>query len=353
VYKALIWFLFLLTKDPETVHRLALIFLNLLGKSWLAPLVRSVVSVDDASLAQTVFGVTFKNPVGLAAGLDKNGVAILGLEALGFGFTEMGTVTRHAQPGNARQRIFRLPKDKALINRMGFNNVGADAFAKNLNALKHSVPLGINLGKSKITELKDAAEDYLYSFRVLYEFGDYFVVNVSSPNTPGLRELQDKKPLLTILSALNKFRDQQAVKKPILVKISPDMTNEAIDDVLAVIRAERVDGIVATNTTVGREHLYTDIKEDGGLSGRPLINRVTEIIRYIHKQNPKLLIIGVGGIFTAEDAYEKIKAGASLVQVYTGFIYEGPLMVKAINRGLVRLLEKDGYKNITEAVGKE
>lgn len=351
IYKALIAVIFFFIKDPESVHHLALKFLKILGSTPFSGIASVITRVSDQRLSQTVLGLTFENPVGLAAGFDKEAQVIDGIESLGFGFVEVGTVTRHAQPGNPRQRLFRYPKSAALINRMGFNNKGADAFAARLSKPRR-IPRGINFGKSKITELKDATSDYLYTYQSLYEYGDYFVVNVSSPNTPGLRELQDKKYLLDILSALNKFRDQRETRKPLFVKISPDLTNEAIDDVIAVCRAERIDGIVAVNTTTARDGVWEDKDEEGGLSGRPLNVRSTEVIRYIHEKAPQLVIIGVGGIFSAEDAYEKIKAGASLTQIYTGFIYEGPLIVRNINYGLVRLLEKEGYKNISEAVGK-
>ena len=348
MYDFLITVLFWFYKDPESVHRLAIRFLRVVGTLPL-PEVRS-----DPRLGQDVFGIYFKNPVGLAGGFDKNGEAILGLEALGFGFIEIGTVTKLGQAGNPRPRMFRYPSDHALINRMGFNNAGADAMKENLARLgRVKVPLGISLGKSKATELADAAEDYLYSFKALCRFGDYFVINVSSPNTPGLRQLQDRGFLIGICNALNEYRATQEVKKPLLIKIAPDLTNEAIDDVLSVIKECSLDGIIATNTTVNYSTLQTETKETGGLSGKPLQNRSTEIIRYIHQKSPTLPIIGVGGIFTAEDAYEKIKAGASLVQIYTGFIYEGPFAARRINRGLLRLLKRDGFKDITDAVGSE
>jgi dihydroorotate dehydrogenase len=354
VYRFLIEILFWFYKDPESVHRLSLRFLQVVGHEPFRSIVSGITEVRLPLLGQDVWGLYFKNPVGLAGGFDKNGEAILGLEALGFGFIEAGSVTWHAQQGNPRQRIFRFPQDLALINRMGFNNAGAEALKANLEKLRDiKVPLGISLGKSKITELKDAAVDYLASFKTLCRFGDYFVINVSSPNTPGLRQLQDKDFLIGICNALNGYRVQQETRKPILVKIAPDLTNEAIDDVLAVVKECSLDGIIATNTTISREGLSVQTDEAGGLSGKPVRKRATEIIRYIHSKNPTLPIIGVGGIFTAEDAYEKIKAGASLVQIYTGFIYGGPMTVSTINRGLARLLKRDGFRSIREAVGSE
>ena len=342
-------------KDPETAHNLALSFLKLTGFSPLSSAANFLTKVDGNVLKQKVFGFEFKNPVGLAGGFDKHGKAIKGLQALGFGFLEVGTVTQHPQPGNPRPRIFRLMQDLALINRMGFNNEGADVLANRLTFIHDcmNVPIGVSLGKSKITDLGKAKDDYLYSFDKLYNYGDYFVVNVSSPNTPGLRQLQDKSFLIDIILTIKDYREKQNFKKPILVKIAPDLTFGAIDEVLEVCKNLRIEGIIATNTTVSREGLMTEINEVGGLSGKPLKEKSTMVIRHIHKQMPSLPIIGVGGIFTAEDAYEKIKAGASLVQIYTGFIYEGPFVVKKINQGLVKLLKRDGFKNISEAVGVE
>ncbi len=353
MYNFLVSFLFLFFRDPESVHRLALFFLKVLGLPPVRLIAEFFTRIDDPSLSQNIMGFYFKNPIGLAAGFDKEGRAIAGLEALGFGFVEIGTVTKHAQSGNPRPRIFRLPADRALINRMGFNTMGADAMKRHLQSSKRKVPLGISIGKSKITSLADAPEDYLYSFSVLYEKCDYFAVNVSSPNTPGLRQLQDKEFLVAIVRGLNEYRKKQKIQKPIFVKIAPDLTNEAIDEVLQIRKTQAIDGIIATNTSISREGLMTKTEEAGGVSGKPLQKRSTEIIRYIHKKDPTLFIIGVGGIFTAEDAYEKIKAGARLVQIYTGFIYGGPLIVWRLQKGLARLLRRDGFKNISEAVGAE
>jgi dihydroorotate dehydrogenase len=354
VYRIFVDIIFLFIKDPETIHRLALKFLEIVGHEPFRSLAHRMTRVSDHALRQDIWGLSFKNPLGLAGGFDKNGEAILGLEALGFGFIEAGTVTWHAQPGNPRQRMFRFPCDLAIINRMGFNNGGAVALKENLAKLPDvTVPLGVSLGKSKITELNAAAGDYLASFKALCRFADYFVINVSSPNTPGLRQLQDKDFLIGICTALNEHRAKQEKHAPLLIKIAPDLTPEAIDEVLAVARQCSIDGIIATNTTISREGLSAPTEEAGGLSGKPVKDRSTEIIRYIHQKVPTLPLIGVGGIFTAEDAYEKIKAGASLVQIYTGFIYGGPLTAAHINRGLVRLLKRDGFKNIRDAIGSE
>ncbi len=352
MYKLIRPLLFKFSKDPETVHNLALSFLKLAGHPPFSQLAQAVCDVTEQTLIQNIFGLQFKNPIGLAGGFDKEAKAVLGLAALGFGFLEIGTVTRHAQPGNPRPRISRLPQDAALINRMGFNNHGADALAETLSGLKNiQVPLGINLGKSKITELAEAALDYLYSFAKLYSFGDYFVVNISSPNTPGLRQLQGKSYLTDILRALTEYRAKQVVRKPIMVKVVIDFVFEAIDEILQACKELGVDGVICSNTSIGRDGLSSPTNETGGLSGRPIREISTSMIRYIHKQMPQLPIVGVGGIFNAADAYDKIRAGASLVQIYTGFIYEGPLVVKKINQGLIKLLKRDGFSNISQAVG--
>lgn len=352
MYRFFVGVLFLFVKDPEVAHRVALFMLKLVGIPPFSWLVSSLSRTQNPSLSQKVFGLTFENPVGLAAGFDKDGECAPGLEALGFGYVELGTVTNLGQAGNPRQRIFRFPDDKALVNRMGFNNKGAATVSRSLVNLRTSIPRGVSLGKSKVTELEDAATDYLMSFKTLYEHGDYFVVNVSSPNTPGLRELQDKKHLVEILAMLNSYRDVQEKRKPLLVKIAPDLSYEAIDELLKVCEEAKIDGIVAVNTTVARVGVSRAATETaGGLSGEPIKKRATEIISYIHKRNPQIPIMGVGGIFTAEDAYEKIRAGATLVQVYTGFIYEGPLIARAINNGLIDILKRDGHKNIGDVVG--
>ncbi len=362
MYKTLIRpLLFRFCNDPEDAHRLVMSLLRTGSRLPLAlRFISALLRTHDDRLAQTVFGLRFPTPLGLAAGFDKHSEALPALAALGFGHLEIGTVTEHAQPGNPRPRMFRLPLDQALINRMGFNNQGAEALVKALQTFPPLViPIGVSLGKSKITPLEDAAEDYLFSFRTLYDRADYFAINVSSPNTPGLRTLQDSSALEQIVGALTEENKEitltaKAVQpKPLLVKIAPDLTFEVIDEVLAVCSKYAVNGIIATNTTIARDHLKTNIDEAGGLSGAPLRERALAIVRHIHKQAPALPIIGVGGIFTAEHAYALIKAGASLIQAYTGFIYEGPAFARNINRGLLKLLERDGFSSISEAVGKE
>jgi dihydroorotate dehydrogenase len=330
------------------------------------------LGVQDSRLEQSKWGLSFKNPVGLAAGFDKNGVAADIWANFGFGFAELGTVTSQAQPGNPQPRLFRLSADSAALNRMGFNNQGAAAMAARFEAAhKHSqdvsrsmpqspFPLGLNLGKSKVTPLEQAAADYLESFKLLKDWGDYFVVNVSSPNTPGLRSLQDAAGLSTILETLQ--QENRSIK-PILVKIAPDLEPEAIASILDLAKTYQVAGIIATNTTIRRDKLKTQIlretgkpisEEAGGISGAPVRERSTEVIRFIWQYTKgELPIIGVGGIFTAEDAWEKIAAGASLIQVYTGWVYQGPWMVRRILQGLLQKLEEKGFNSISEAVGSE
>ncbi len=359
-----------LKADPEWLHQRTLQALGWLERTSERPLTQWVqaqlqhnYSLRSPEMEQTLWGLKFPNPLGLAAGFDKDGVAAGVWGAFGFGFAELGTVTFQAQPGNPRPRLFRLSADKAALNRMGFNNQGAEALATRLGqrlGYSRSVPLGINLGKSKVTPLEDAAADYLGSFRLLKDLGDYFVVNVSSPNTPGLRSLQDASQLSQIVEALQ--QENQGLK-PILVKIAPDLEEEAIRDVLNLAKNYQLSGIIATNTTIRRDMLKTQrieatgksvTEEAGGISGAPLCQRSTEVIRFIHQQTQgQLPIIGVGGIFTAEDAWEKITAGASLIQVYTGWIYEGPWMVRHILEGLLRKLEEKGLTKISEAVGLE
>lgn len=331
--------------DPETAHNAAMAGLKVIAASdALSSTLRRHFFITDPALAQTIAGIRFPNPVGLAAGFDKNAKAARGLEALGFGFLELGTVTRHAQPGNSRPRIFRLEKDRALINRLGFNNEGADAIAERLASLgKLSIPVGISIGKSKITPLEDAAEDHLYSFEKLYPYADYFAVNVSSPNTPGLRSLQDKESLDKILSALqekNRTRADKKALKPIFVKIAPDLSYEVIEEVLGVCFKNKIDGIIAVNTTISREGLMTRTSESGGLSGKPLAEKARNIVSYIRSRAPKLPIIGVGGIFDGNGAYEMLNAGANLVQIYTGFVYGGPATAGNINRRLLMRIKE-------------
>ncbi len=359
--------------DPEWWHHQTMVVMEWLNQNRDRATISTILSqlhhsstVVDTRLEQTLWDINFPNPIGLAAGFDKNGTVGGSWSNLGFGFAELGTVTFQAQPGNPRPRMFRLPQDLAVINRMGFNNNGAEALAKRLTDDKDKGQItsvkpiiGINLGKSKITPLEEAPGDYLGSFRLLKEFGDYFVVNVSSPNTPGLRSLQEGKQLAEILDALQ--QENQGVK-PILVKIAPDLEWEAISEAITVAQTYQLAGMIATNTTIRRDGLKTQTikltgnpvtEEAGGLSGAPLRGRSTEIIRYIHQQTQgQMPIIGTGGIFTAEDAWEKITAGACLLEIYTGLIYEGPWMVRRILKGLVQKLEENGLGNIGEAVGR-
>ncbi len=298
------------------------------------------------SLEKELWGITFPNPVGLAAGFDKDARYTDILECLGFGFIEIGTVTPKSQPGNDKPRLFRLPEDQALINRMGFNNEGAQAAAERLKKRKGKVIIGGNIGKNKTTPNEKAIEDYEKAFWALKSVVDYFVVNVSSPNTPGLRSLQEKDPLQELLTLLQKLNNAQSKPKPLLLKIAPDLTNKQLDDIVDIVQKTQISGLIATNTTISRSGLTTDADEvkafgSGGLSGSPLKERSTEVIHYLHKKTKGAIpIIASGGIFTAEDAKEKLKAGASLVQVYTGFIYEGPGIVKKICKGLEKGLFK-------------
>jgi dihydroorotate dehydrogenase len=327
----------LFAQDPEAVHDGVMAALAFIARQpALLETVRALCGVTDAALERTVFGLRFPNPVGLAAGLDKNALALPVWEALGFGFTEIGSVTAHAQPGNDKPRMFRLPDDEALINRMGFNNQGAHAIAARLESwkgAKRNTPLGINLGKSKTTPLEDASSDYLESLRLLWTHGDYFVVNVSSPNTPGLRQLQDKEKLEALLEAVTGFAAAQRPTKPILLKIAPDLTWTQVDEILELVRRFNLAGIVATNTTVSRDAVTTPIRETGGLSGAPLRVRSLALLRYL-RLHAEVPVISVGGIFHAIDVEQRLEAGAALVQVYTGFIYEGPLMMRNIARVL-------------------
>ncbi|MEH2455409.1 quinone-dependent dihydroorotate dehydrogenase [Nostoc sp.] len=361
----------LVKTDSEWLHQQTIRSFNWLSQtgvhqraSWVNQLLKQSLCLYDSRLEQNLFGLNFPNPLGLAAGFDKDGVAAGIWSNLGFGFAELGTVTFHAQPGNPRPRLFRLPLDKAALNRMGFNNRGAAAMAARLGQEKQDnvqlIPIGVNLGKSKVTPLEAAAQDYLDSFRLLKDLGDYFVVNVSSPNTPGLRSLQDASMLSTILELL---QQENHTQKPIFVKIAPDLDWVAIADIISLAKSYQLAGIIATNTTIRRDGLKTQIidqtgkspqSEAGGISGEPLRDRSTEVIRFIWQQTQgQIPIIGVGGIFSPEDAWEKITAGASLIQVYTGWIYEGPLMVRRILLGLLVLLEQSGLNSINEAVGLE
>ena len=340
--------LFLLS--PETAHTAIHRLLRGVQATPLRSMLENRYTVADDRLQQSVFGCSFPTPVGVAAGFDKNAEIPRMLEALGFGHVEIGGVTAERQPGNPRPRMFRLPEDAALINRMGFNNEGADRIGQRLdNEPQPEVPLGVNIGKSKSTPLEDAADDYLYTYERVAEAGDYFVVNVSSPNTPGLRSLQNRDSLEEILGGL-----QAAGASPLLVKLSPDLPEEAINDALAVVDELELDGVIATNTTTSRPASlqHPNKAETGGLSGDPIESMATNQIRFIAERTD-VPIIGVGGVSDAEGAYEKIRAGASLVQLYTGLVFEGPAVAREINKGLLALLERDGFDSVTEAVGAD
>lgn len=329
--------------DPEAIHH---IVMARLAWAYRIPLFRSILKglfrVEDPKLERTLWGIHFPNPVGLGAGFDKDAKYTDSLACLGFGFVEVGTVTPRAQPGNPQPRLFRLPADNALINRMGFNNGGAEAAAQRLKNRKEKLVIGGNIGKNKDTANEEAINDYIACLKALYDVVDYFVVNVSSPNTPGLRALQDKAPLTEILSRLAALNKTLGKPKPLLLKIAPDLTDGQLDDIISIVKDTGIDGIVATNTTIERSGLATpkDVVDNigaGGLSGKPVRQRATEVIRYLHKNsNGQIPIIAVGGIFTAADAIEKLEAGASLVQVYTGFIYEGPAIAANICKGLLK-----------------
>ncbi|WP_256013597.1 quinone-dependent dihydroorotate dehydrogenase [Desertivirga xinjiangensis] len=327
--------------DPEDIHHFVTSALKTLNRVWgVASLQKKAFHIEDPRLEREVFGLKFKNPVGLGAGFDKNASMVEDLANFGFGFIEVGTVTPLPQPGNDQPRMFRLPKDEALINRMGFNNQGVDVVVHRLKQIKRNgLIIGGNIGKNKLTPNEEAVSDYIKCFDALFDVVDYFVVNVSSPNTPGLRELQEKGPLKNILNTLQQRNSRNNISRPILLKIAPDLTNSQLDDIVEIVQETGIAGIIATNTTLSRDGLYSSEKlksQAGGLSGRPLTRRSTEVIRYLsEKSNKSFPIIGVGGVHTAKDAIEKLNAGASLIQVYTGFIYEGPGIVKNINKGLL------------------
>ena len=333
--------------DPETAHNMAMTTLARVSQNRL--LLGLLARERDPRLERTVFGLKFPNPVGLAAGMDKNAAALPAWEALGFGFVEAGTVTAKPQPGNPKPRIFRLPEQRALINRLGFNNDGADAVAARLQRLQRSgrwpkIPVGLNLGKSKVTPVEEAAADYVYSFERLYAFGDYFVLNVSSPNTPGLRTLQGREALDGLLRAVQGKNSQlsalnhQLSPKPVLVKIAPDLEFSQIEEILDLVKIHQLAGIIATNTTLDKSSLPERWREEeGGLSGAPLRKKSTQIVEFIARRT-SVPVIAAGGIFDARSAWEKIDAGAALVQIYTGFIYRGPGLVGELCRGLGRKL---------------
>lgn len=328
--------------DPEKAHYLTFDLLKLgLGNGLFRSIGKSFYRFEHPALEKELFGLKFKNPVGLAAGLDKDAKVFNELAALGFGFIEVGTLTPKPQPGNDKPRLFRLPKDEAIINRMGFNNEGVDAAVQRLKNRKTDAIIGGNIGKNKVTPNEDAIKDYEYCFNALFDVVDYFVVNVSSPNTPNLRDLQDKEPLTNLLNHLQKLNNAKAKRKPLLLKIAPDLTDSQLDDIIDIVATTKIDGIIATNTTIAREPLSYDKQKIeaigvGGLSGKPLTKRSTEVIRYLKtKSGNAFPVIGVGGIHSAGDAIEKLKAGADLIQLYTGFIYEGPKLISGINKEIV------------------
>lgn len=334
----------------ENAHTIATTFLRGAQRTPVTALARNKYRLDDPRLSVSLLDQRFPNPVGVAAGFDKNGEFPKALAALGFGHVEVGGVTADPQPGNPKPRMFRLPENEAIINRMGFNNDGADRVGARLETADHpGIPMGVNIGKSKATPMERAPEDYRYTYRRLADSGDFFVVNVSSPNTPGLRDLQGESHLRGILSAL-----QEAGAGPLLVKLSPDLTDGAITDAIGVVSDLDLDGVIATNTTTERPDGLRGAhrEETGGLSGRPIEPRSTETIRFIAERTD-VPIVGVGGVFTAEDAYRKIRAGASLVQLYTGLVYRGPSIAREINEGLLALLERDGFDSVEDAVGAD
>ncbi|MFM2214509.1 MAG: hypothetical protein RL427_1772 [Bacteroidota bacterium] len=324
--------------DPEAVHYFSFSFIRFISKIPMVPkLLKGIYEVKDHRLERQVFGLTFKNPVGLAAGFDKDAKCYKELSNFGFGFIEIGTLTPKAQEGNPKKRLFRLKEDHAIINRMGFNNGGVDAAVLRLKQNK-GVLIGGNIGKNKVTDNVQATDDYMFCFEALFDVVDYFVVNVSSPNTPNLRALQDKEPLTKLLQELQTANAEKPNAKPILLKIAPDLTDEQLFDIIDIVKQTKIAGVIATNTTLSREGLISSAKEEtGGLSGLPLTKRSTEVIRFLAEQSNKAFpIIGVGGIHSAKDALEKLEAGASLVQLYTGFIYEGPKLVKEINTAILK-----------------
>lgn len=323
--------------DPEKVHHFTFSSLKFINKiPGVSALIKANCQLNDPRLEREVFGLKFKNPVGLAAGLDKDAKLYSELENFGFGFIEIGTLTPKGQPGNPVKRLFRLKEDNGLINRMGFNNGGVEEAVVRLKKNKGTL-IGGNIGKNKVTSNEDATKDYEICFEALFDYVDYFVVNVSSPNTPNLRALQDKEPLKELLNTLQVKNNAKVNPKPILLKIAPDLTDDQLLDIIEIVTETKIAGVIATNTTISRDGLQSVNKEEtGGLSGKPLTKRSTEVIRFLsEKSNKAFPIIGVGGIHSADDAIEKLEAGASLIQLYTGFIYEGPGLIKEINQRLI------------------
>ena len=333
--------------DPEAVHHFTFRAIKFFSRLGLGGIFRKIFVVDNPRLEREVFGVRFKNPVGLAAGFDKDAKLYNEFSDFGFGFVEIGTVTPKPQPGNPKKRLFRLKDDKAIINRMGFNNKGVFEAVEQLKK-RHRVIVGGNIGKNKVTANEDALKDYLICFEALFDHVDYFVVNVSSPNTPGLRELQDREPLTKLLKKLKSQNKKLAkstskIEKPILLKIAPDLTDDQLLDIIEIVADTKIDGVIATNTTIARNDLKSHLtlsEETGGLSGKPLTDRSTEVIRFLADKSRKAFpIIGVGGIDSEADALEKLEAGADLVQLYTGFIYEGPALIKKINKAILEKMD--------------
>lgn len=326
--------------DPESVHHFTFKMIKRITKiPFVTAMIKKMYEVNDLKLEREVFGLRFKNPVGLAAGFDKDAKLFNELSDFGFGFVEIGTLTPKPQSGNPKKRLFRLKDDSAIINRMGFNNGGVEEAVLRLKKNK-GVLIGGNIGKNKATPNEEAVEDYKTCFDALFDYVDYFVVNVSSPNTPNLRALQDKEPLKALLNTLQQKNISKPKPKPILLKIAPDLTDEQLLDIIEIVNETKIAGVIATNTTISREGLSSDqhlTNEAGGLSGKPLTKRSTEVIRFLaEKSSHSFPIIGVGGIHTAQDALEKLEAGASLIQLYTGFIYEGPALIKSINKALLK-----------------
>ncbi|MDB4089192.1 quinone-dependent dihydroorotate dehydrogenase [Flavobacteriales bacterium] len=329
--------------DPEKIHHFVFNSIrNLFKIPGFKFIAKSIHVFDDPKLEKELFGLKFKNPVGLAAGFDKDAKLFNELSSFGFGFIEIGTLTPLPQDGNPKKRMFRLPKDSGLINRMGFNNGGVKEAVERLKKNNSGIIIGGNIGKNKLTPNENATDDYVICFEELHPHVDYFVVNVSSPNTPNLRALQDKEPLTQLLNKLVEMNAAKDIQRPILLKIAPDLTDSQLDDIIDIVADTKIDGVISSNTTISREGLNTDQAEiekigNGGLSGKPLTKRATEVIRYLSsKSNKAFPIIGVGGIHSAEDAIEKLEAGADLVQVYTGFIYEGPSLIKKINKEILK-----------------
>jgi dihydroorotate dehydrogenase len=340
MYSLLKSLLFLM--PAERAHHTTTGLLNFLSSIPGIPgVLRSLFVVRDSRLERELFGLTFPNPVGLAAGFDKNADYLHSMQHLGFGFIEIGTVTPKGQPGNPQPRLFRLKQDHGLINRMGFNNDGMEAAIKKLKNRPKNLIVGGNIGKNKVTPNEEATSDYLKCFDALFEYVDYFVVNVSSPNTPDLRQLQDKEPLTKLLGTLQKRNEEKQSRKPILLKIAPDLTDSQLDDILEIADETKIDGLIASNTTISRDGLTTEASAveaigAGGLSGQPVRTRSTEVIRYLRDRNKDLPIIGVGGIDGPDSAKEKLAAGANLIQIYTGFVYQGPALIKRINQAILK-----------------